>query len=220
MTGWQNDGDQPDSWDALHRAVEREGIDQPHRFDISGEWLFGHANRAPWTRGERHTPTPPRRPRRPSPSPSPSSAPDADPPADPSADPHADPPAGPPPPRDISMPASSPRRSLVRPYARTGGRTRADYDLAIETLISTTDQGRNHRGAAITEHKSICELCQRPRSVAEVAAHLALPLGVAKVLLADMANIGLVQVHDTGVLVGDGPSLEFMERVLSGLRAL
>ncbi|TCP56580.1 uncharacterized protein DUF742 [Tamaricihabitans halophyticus] len=188
MTGMHNGDDQQERWDAWHRAVERDGLDQPHRFDISStrEWLFESTDNAPTPRAEEP------------PAPQQATAGSA----------------------HTAQPAANKRRSLVRPYARTGGRTRADYDLAIETLISTTDQGRSYRGAAVTEHRSICELCDRPRSVAEVAAHLALPLGVAKVLLADMANIGLVQVHESGVLVGDGPSLEFMERVLSGLRAL
>ena len=30
---------------------------------------------------------------------------------------------------------------LVRPYAVTGGRTRPDYELAIEALVSTTRLG-------------------------------------------------------------------------------
>src|SRR5262249_37313055 len=38
--------------------------------------------------------------------------------------------------------------SLVRPYTRTGGRTRPDYDLAIEALVSTSDLGRD-RDAAV-----------------------------------------------------------------------
>jgi predicted ArsR family transcriptional regulator len=63
-------------------------------------------------------------------------------------------------------------------------------------------------------------LCHHPRSVAEVAATLSVPLGVARVLLGDMAELGLVTIHDTKP-TGDGrPALALMERVLSGLRAL
>ena len=110
--------------------------------------------------------------------------------------------------------------SLVRPYARTGGRTRTDYDLAIETLISTSEQGRAQSNPATPEHRSICGLCTEARSVAEVAAHLRLPLGVVRVLIGDMAGLGLVLIHDSGMVVGDRPSMEFLERVLSGLRRL
>jgi hypothetical protein len=57
--------------------------------------------------------------------------------------------------------------------------------------------------------------------VAEVAALLAIPLGVARVLLGDMAGLGLVIVHQTASSTGKGgPDLALMERVLSGLRRL
>ncbi|GAA3363443.1 MULTISPECIES: DUF742 domain-containing protein [Saccharopolyspora] len=110
--------------------------------------------------------------------------------------------------------------SLVRPYARTRGRTRTDYDLAIETLVSTSERGRGQSNPATPEHRSICGLCVEARSVAEVAAHLRLPLGVVRVLIGDMAGLGLVLIHENGMVVGDGPSMEFLERVLSGLRKL
>ncbi|GAA4612069.1 DUF742 domain-containing protein [Saccharopolyspora hordei] len=110
--------------------------------------------------------------------------------------------------------------SLVRPYARTRGRTRTDYDLAIETLVTTSERGRKQAAQARSEHRSISELCVEARSVAEVAAHLRLPLGVVRVLIGDMADTGLVLIHDSGMVVGDRPSMEFLERVLSGLRRL
>jgi len=117
-------------------------------------------------------------------------------------------------------PAAHETGSLVRPYTRTGGRTRSDYDLAIEALVSTSDRGKAPDAAVLPEHRSICGLCQDTRSVAEVAAHLRLPLGVARVLIGDMAGMGLVLIHQSGMVVGDRPSIEFMERVLSGLRRL
>jgi hypothetical protein len=110
--------------------------------------------------------------------------------------------------------------SLVRPYTRTGGRTRPDYDLAIEALISTSEKGMDRDAAVLPEHRSICGLCTDTRSVAEVAAHLRLPLGVARVLIGDMASMGLVLIHQGGLVVGDRPSIDFLERVLSGLRRL
>lgn len=110
--------------------------------------------------------------------------------------------------------------TLMRPYARTKGRTRTDYDLAIETLVSTSERGRKQSGAVSAEHRSICGLCVEARSVAEIAALLRLPLGVVRVLVGDMANLGLLLIHNSGMVVGDRPSVEFLERVLSGLRKL
>ncbi|MEV6830154.1 DUF742 domain-containing protein [Amycolatopsis sp. NPDC051102] len=110
--------------------------------------------------------------------------------------------------------------SRVRPYTRTGGRTRSDHNLALEALVSTSDDGRRYRGVRSVEHRRICDLCLDTRSVAEIAAHLRLPLGVVKVLVGDMADIGLVLIHQTELVLGDRSSREFMERVLAGLRAL
>src|SRR5919204_379047 len=92
------------------------------------------------------------------------------------------------------------------PYTKTGGRTRSDYDLAIEALVSTSERGRFPDAAVLPEHRSICGLCLDTRSVAEVAAHLRLPLGVARVLIGDMAGLGLVLIHQSGMGVGDPPA--------------
>ncbi|WP_020664444.1 DUF742 domain-containing protein [Amycolatopsis benzoatilytica] len=117
-------------------------------------------------------------------------------------------------------PPTQPTKSRVRPYARTRGRTRSDHNLALEALVSTSDEGRRYRGVRSIEHRRICDLCLETRSVAEIAAHLHLPLGVVKVLVGDMADIGLVLLHQTELILGDRSSREFMERVLQGLRRL
>jgi hypothetical protein len=114
--------------------------------------------------------------------------------------------------------------SVVRPYTWTRGRTSPAFDLAVETLVSTTEHGYDMAVLACPEHRAVAELCGDPRSVAEVAALLSLPLGVARVLLADMADIGLVVVHrnppgEEGSRA-DRPDMVLMERVLSGLRRL
>lgn len=110
--------------------------------------------------------------------------------------------------------------SIVRAYAWTGGRTRSNISLEIETLVSANDQSRQSAGILQAEHQHVVELCRSPRSVAEVAALMRLPLGVVKVLLGDMAERGLVDVHQTASAGGDTPDLGLMERVLSGLRRL
>jgi hypothetical protein len=53
--------------------------------------------------------------------------------------------------------------------------------------------------------------------VAEIAAHMKLPLGVVRVLVADMADQGMVEVHRPGQL-GTVPDVSLLERVLDGLR--
>ncbi|NJQ03992.1 DUF742 domain-containing protein, partial [Streptomyces zingiberis] len=86
---------------------------------------------------------------------------------------------------------------LVRPYAMTGGRTRPRYQLAIEALVSTTaDPSRLE--TLLPEHGRICHLCREVKSVAEISALLAIPLGVARILVADLAEAGLVAIHQPG----------------------
>lgn len=110
--------------------------------------------------------------------------------------------------------------SAVRAYAWTGGRTTPQYRLELETLLSTTERYREHDDTITTEYHAVAAVCHQPASVAEVAALLRLPLGIAKVLAGDMAASGLLAVHDTVSANGDTPDFTLMERILSGLRRL
>jgi hypothetical protein len=118
--------------------------------------------------------------------------------------------------------AHSPGPSLVRPYSRTGGRTKPGRDLALEALVSTTVSGRDawHSPLLTPEHTSVIELCSGTVSVAEIAARLAVPLGVARVIIADMVDLGLVEVMRTSSTIGDERDPAFLRRVLSGLQRL
>ena len=119
-----------------------------------------------------------------------------------------------------------PTGALVRPYAVTRGRTRPKLDIAIEALIETTVRGRTNGGrgsAQGQEQQYIATLCDgRLQSLAEIAARMQLPLGVARVLIADMASDGLVAVYEPTPLDDetDAVGTELLERVLSGLRRL
>jgi Protein of unknown function (DUF742) len=109
---------------------------------------------------------------------------------------------------------------LVRPYTLTGGRTRPSHDdLELEALVSTTSLGESTDLSLSYEQQSIAMLCRDVLSVAEVSARLDLPLGVARVLVADMADEGLVIVHRPAS-PGDRPDLALLERVLYGLRTI
>ncbi|MEU8570918.1 DUF742 domain-containing protein [Streptomyces pathocidini] len=110
---------------------------------------------------------------------------------------------------------------LVRPYAMTGGRTRPRYQLAIEALVHTTAAPAQLQGQ-LPEHQRICQLCREIKSVAEISALLTIPLGVARILVADLAEAGLVAIHQPGgdETAGGQPDVTLLERVLSGLRKL
>ncbi|PJN23396.1 DUF742 domain-containing protein [Kitasatospora sp. CB02891] len=111
---------------------------------------------------------------------------------------------------------------LIRPFAMTGGRTRPRYELALEALVSASvDPAR--MATLLPEHQRICSLCASDvKSVAEISALLGLPLGVARILVADLAEAGLVAIHQpaAGGESGNQPDVTLLERVLSGLRKL
>lgn len=111
--------------------------------------------------------------------------------------------------------------AMVRPYQWTRGRTKASIHLELETLVSTSESGQDEQRLTQLEHRAIASLCRHPHAVAEVAAKLSVPLGVAKVLISDMAEQGLITVHQTVADDDDTAAhLMLMERVLSGLRRL
>ena len=107
---------------------------------------------------------------------------------------------------------------LVRPYSWTQGRTASTFDLAVEALVSAA--GRSPNPMAGPEHRRILELCATPRSVAELAATMSMPLGVVRVLLGDLAAAGNVAVHRTVGSADAAPDVALMQRVLTGLQRL
>jgi hypothetical protein len=120
-----------------------------------------------------------------------------------------------------------PTGALVRPYTITGGRTRPLRQITFEALIGTTVEGRllvDHRHDIfryepyhVTYIANACRV--RSHSLAEIAAYMRLPLGVVRVVVADMAIRGLVTVQEP--LPFDDPAApHILERVLVGLRAL
>jgi len=111
-----------------------------------------------------------------------------------------------------------PNEPLIRPYILTGGRTRPRHDLDVHALVHTTEHGRTTTRSLPHEHDAIRLICRSARSVAEVAALLNVPLGVARILIDDMEEQDLISV--TIPPQEDEHSVELLTRVLEGLRAL
>jgi len=111
---------------------------------------------------------------------------------------------------------------VVRPYALTGGRTQpisgTVLDLIAVLVASTWDQGLDDV-ALSPEHRRILGLCKAPVTVADVASTLALPVGVVRVLLADLIGDGRITVLAQRP-AGEQPSAALLKEVLQGLHAL
>jgi len=119
----------------------------------------------------------------------------------------------------LGEPAAGGARSLVRPYAVTGGRTRPRTQLEIEAMVAAAHYEARDLSVLSPECQAILGFCRDWRSVAEVSAVLRMPLGVARILIADMAVEGLVRIQQLDYVDGR-PDVQLLERVLSGLRRL
>jgi|SRR5579872_4218673 len=108
---------------------------------------------------------------------------------------------------------------VVRHYALTAGRTRPPgekLDL-IDVVTAVIDPPAETRDLQ-PEHRRLIDLCQTPAAVADLAAQVDLPLGVVRILLADLREKGLVRV--VRAQGRDTPQEGLLKSVLEGLRSL
>lgn len=114
-----------------------------------------------------------------------------------------------------------PEANLVRPYALTAGRTATGVDLPLEAPVQTLQAGLAHPWPPHDMRGQIIRLCLHSPSVAEIAARLDLPVGVARVLVGDLVTSDYLRVHET---LTDHSSRderrEIIGRTLRGLQAL
>ncbi|MBO1332349.1 DUF742 domain-containing protein [Streptomyces sp. VRA16 Mangrove soil] len=114
---------------------------------------------------------------------------------------------------------------LVRPYAVTGGRTSAgpqgaQFDLIALVSLDPAAPGFHDDGALGPEHRSIIGLCRaETQTVAELAAGTDVPVGVVRVLLGDLLELGCVKVSRP-VPPAQLPDETILREVIDGLRAL
>jgi hypothetical protein len=102
-----------------------------------------------------------------------------------------------------------------RPWLLTGGRTRSvGVDIPVEALVVTTDAPPARRFTP--EQARIVEACRVPIAIVEIAATLSVPIGVARVLVSDLAAGGWVEVCETA----SNPETELIRRLIAGVRAI
>lgn len=112
---------------------------------------------------------------------------------------------------------------VVRPYALTGGRTEPADGEVLDLIAIIVDSGRpadpSDQLELSPEHRRILKLCRRPATVADVASDTGLPVGVIRVLLADLIQQNRIKVLPARQ-PGEKPSAQLLREVLHGLRAL
>ena len=108
---------------------------------------------------------------------------------------------------------------VVRPYALTQGRTRhagASFDV-VATVTAT--RAIADPSFLAPEHVSVLRLARAPTTVADIASGVDLPLGVVRIILADLRELGLVAIR-TPSGMAERIDEHTLREVLNGLRAL
>jgi Protein of unknown function (DUF742) len=109
---------------------------------------------------------------------------------------------------------------VVPVYAFTAGRTRSTgADMPLEAIVTTTNLGAREVADLRPEYRKIIELGRSPVSVAELGVALGVPIGVARVLTGDLADVGYLDIHLPRTDRDGAPTRDVLERLLHGLRA-
>jgi hypothetical protein len=118
------------------------------------------------------------------------------------------------------VPGAEEAGPLVRPYVIAQGRDHADaIQLDMISVVIAAKRAEVDEMALEPEQLRILELCRRPQSVAEVSAHLDIPVAVVKVLLSDLLNRGLALAR--APYTAKSPvSRDVLQAVLDGIQRL
>jgi len=109
---------------------------------------------------------------------------------------------------------------VSRPYTLTGGRTRPRGDR-FYALLDVVGRGRAtpDRASLGPEQIRILDECHVPVTVAELASAVDLPLGVVRILLDDLVQESLIEVH-TPAPTTRVTDKQLLRQVLDALHAL
>ena len=106
---------------------------------------------------------------------------------------------------------------VVRGFMLTRGRTRASVEeLAIETVVNVSAMVRSSVSGLQIDHRRIVQVLNGPLSVAEISAHLMIPLRAAVVLVSEMVAAGTLEA---GTSV-DESDTDLLHKIRSALQLL
>jgi Protein of unknown function (DUF742) len=110
---------------------------------------------------------------------------------------------------------------VVRPYQLTQGRTRVSgesFDI-VATVTANQNRIADPRGLG-PEHFAVLQVAYRPTTVVDIASDVALPLGVVRILLADLREFGLVTIEAPIPMKAHQVDRDTLREVIHGLRGL
>jgi hypothetical protein len=109
---------------------------------------------------------------------------------------------------------------LVRLYALTRGRARPVREVFDLIALIAARERPGAREVFGPEHTAVLNLCAAAkRSVADLAADCDLPVGVIRVILSDLLEVGCVEVTRPSP-PASLPDQRILQEVINGLRAL
>jgi hypothetical protein len=107
---------------------------------------------------------------------------------------------------------------MVRPYVRTGGRSRPSRDVRLETLVIAAHDPV--RQGLSPEARRVLDVCKGGiLAVAEIAAGLDLPPSVVRIVVSGLIDSGQLTAPQRRTRA-DAPSTELLKEVLHGLRSI
>lgn len=117
----------------------------------------------------------------------------------------------------ITMDGAESGDEFVRPYLVTGGRVH-DGLGDFSTVYALTAWGRARLESLTFESHQIAALCNEAQSVAEISAHLRLPLGVVTVLARDLSTSGYLSAASTAI--DPASDITLITRLIHAVHAL
>jgi hypothetical protein len=110
---------------------------------------------------------------------------------------------------------------VVRPYALTRGRTRhAGEAFDLVATVRATRSGLADPAMLSPEHLSVLHFARAPTTVVDIASDVDLPLGVVRILLADLRELGLISILTPAGTRAQRVDRHTLMEVLNGLRGL
>lgn len=106
----------------------------------------------------------------------------------------------------------------VRPYVLTGGRAHTRQRLLVHTLVSVPHYDPRFAAGLAPEVRSLYDHARTITSVAELSAYCAMPLGVTRVMIDDLASTDRIRIHPE--TYSSPFDLSLLERLRDGLRQL